>query len=231
MDNLKSNIAEYIKGKKWYWYMPALLIVTYLFYCIVKISPSEPLPTVLVPISAVDFGLHEMAHVITGAFPAVITAASGSLSEIFLGMVLVFTALRTRYYFTSLFCTVWFAFGCKSAGQYMADARAQQLDLVSPFSDNAIHDWHFVFGKLHLLQQDTLIGGLVKFGGYLAMTMSLVFGAWLVYKFATENESKEEQKVITKTQNPQNPQSSKNRPSIYPTATKGPLGEPPDLKK
>jgi hypothetical protein len=178
------DVLDYCRGKKWYVYAPLWVVCAYLFYGIVHVSANGQAISLLWPFTALDFGLHESAHLVTAFFPPLITAASGSLSEILLGLVLVLVALKQRAYFAMVFCSVWFALGCKSAGQYMADARTQKLDLVSPFSDTAQHDWHFVFGRLHLLPYDTLIGGLVKYMGYMEMTLALGFGLWLLYRMA-----------------------------------------------
>ena len=71
----------------------------------------------------------------------------------------------------------------------MADARAQKLQLVSlggalSGSDTAIHDWHFVFGKLHMLGMSSFIGNSIRAVGHLAGLCGVLFATWIIYKMA-----------------------------------------------
>ena len=77
-----------------------------------------------------------------------------------------YTVNKTWYYYESL----WLASALKAQSLTWPMRRPKKLELVSPFGDNAVHDWHFVFGKLHLLQYDTAIGVVIKFTGCLIAT-------------------------------------------------------------
>ena len=189
--SLNLHIDEYVKGKKWFAYLPLWLFGVYLFVNLLQFDPNKPLPFVISIAQSFDFFLHETAHIATAFLPAVLTASAGSLSEILLGALLVLFAFRSRYYFTVLICSMWFLLACQSAGTYMADARAQKLALVSlgtalSGSDTAIHDWHFVFGKLHILPLDVFIGDSVRTIGILVGLAALIFTAWLMYKMADQ---------------------------------------------
>jgi hypothetical protein len=191
----KNNIDEYIKGKTWYWYVPLWVFGLYVFWQLLHFSYDKPLPFIIVVPYSFDFMLHEIAHIVVAFLPQVFVAAAGSVSELLLGSLLIFTAFKTRGYFASLFCFLWFMLACESAGTYMADARAQQIPLFSlgaalSGSDQATHDWHFVFGQLHMLRYDTLIGGTVKIIGTVAALFGIFFSAWLMYKMAASTEPK-----------------------------------------
>jgi hypothetical protein len=133
-------------------------------------------------------------------------------------------------------CFLWFMLACQSAGIYMADARAQALDLVSlggalAGEDTAIHDWHFIFDKLGMLQWDTLIGNSVRGLGTLAGSFGLGFGAWLIYKMAASQDARpldkseeaflETTRAIAQNANAKKPPAG-GKPSIYPNASTGP---------
>lgn len=63
---------------------------------------------------------------------------------------------------------------------YMADARAQDLPLLSIGSgDNIIHDWNYLFGHLGVLEHDIQIAGATRFGGWLGMIGVVV---WLIWR-------------------------------------------------
>jgi len=164
---LRTSIDTYVPHKKWYWYVPAWLVGAYIFVGLLHFSSNKPLPFLISIAQALDFALHEMAHVLTGFLPAIICAAAGSFTEIALGLVLLVAAFKERKYFTVFVTSLWFMLACQSVGSYMADARAQTIQLVSlggaiSGSDQAIHDWNFIFGKLGILRFDTLIGGSVR---------------------------------------------------------------------
>jgi hypothetical protein len=188
MQSFSEVIRDYAAGKKWYWYVPLWLFFVYILYEIYLFAPNEPVGTVIVPMSMLYFGLHELAHAFTMAFPAVITAAAGSLSEILFGVLLVYALVRSKAFFAALYACLWLAFAFKDAGIYMADARAQNLTLFSPFGDNAIHDWQFVFFRLGLLPYDTKIGGAFIITGYLIAIAALGFGLRLMYLFAKSQD-------------------------------------------
>lgn len=181
MQSFSEVVRDYAAGKKWYWYFPLWLFFVYNLYEIYLYTPNEPAGTVLIPMSMLYFGLHELAHAFTMAFPAVITAAAGSLSEILFGVLLVYALIRSKAFFAAVYACLWLAFAFKDAGIYMSDARAQNLTLFSPFGDNAIHDWQFVFFRLGLLPHDTKIGGAFIVTGYLIALVSLGFGIRLMY--------------------------------------------------
>jgi hypothetical protein len=67
---------------------------------------------------------------------------------------------------------------------YIADARAEALPLVSPFSDDPQHDWSYLLGSAGLLRQDHLIGGLVRLVACATLVASLAFGARLCVTMA-----------------------------------------------
>jgi len=72
---------------------------------------------------------------------------------------------------------------------YMADARAQELGLVTvgnPDADGVHHDWFNIFSSMGLLEHDTQIASVVKAIGWLGMIATV---AWLVWRWrASQSE-------------------------------------------
>jgi hypothetical protein len=191
---LKQDIARYATGKTWYWYMLPWIGAVLLFVGIAQFKPGVPLPLPIAIIQAVDFVVHELSHIIWFFLPPVLVAASGSLAELAVGLLAMAAALKTRKYFALVFACLWYMLAAQSAGAYMADARAQQMQLVSPGgalsgSDSAIHDWHFVFGQLGLLDLDSFIGGGVRLVGVMVGLLGLVLGAWLISQMAVNRQA------------------------------------------
>src|SRR5690606_17777585 len=99
-----------------------------------------------------------------------------------------------KNYFASLFCFLWLMLACMSVGSYMADAVPQNIPLVSlggalAGSEQAIHDWNFIFGKLGLLESSAFIGGATKGFGIASGLFGLIFSAWIMYKMAAARRS------------------------------------------
>jgi len=245
-DITADNINRYAKGKQWYWYVPLWLLGLYIFINLLRFSPDKPLPFIINIVQSFDFFLHEMAHIVTAFLPAIMTAAAGSFSLLLLGAILVLGAFKSKTYVTSLICCLWLMLACQSVGTYMADARAQKLDLFSlgaalSGSDKATHDWNFVFGKLHLLNYDTFIGGSVRLLGVLVGLFGLCFSAWLIYRMADiTNTDKIERQTTAQTaaehiKDIQFAEPSQRNAligqSLYPNATDGPLSKPAENSK
>jgi hypothetical protein len=234
------QVNEYVKDKTWFWYLPVWLLGWYVFISLLSFEPDKQLSFIIAIPQSFDFFLHEMAHIVTGFLPSILTASAGSLSELLLGGLLVCFAFKTRGYFSVMICCLWFMLASQSAGVYMADARAQRLALVSlggalSGSDTVIHDWNYVFGKLHILSLDTLIGNTIRGIGIMVGLFGLGFTAWVMYKMAAAKDAKEvthdealmlhESAVSHGVQDaPIEHFEHLEERSVYPTAYKGPMG-------
>ncbi len=127
----------------------------------------------------INFGVHEVSHIILFFLPAIYVAAAGSIGEVSFTALLLVATLRARSYFAAVFAGLWVMLGLISAGRYMADARAQSLPLIGP-GETVQHDWHYVFAQLGWLDADTIIGGGVQAAGMIVGVLSLLFGAYLI---------------------------------------------------
>ena len=88
-----NNAKVSMPGRNWVGHLIVWLICAGIFVEILQ-STSENTSLVLYPIATLSFGLHELAHVVTGFLPAVLTAAAGSLSELLFAFTLVFIAYK-----------------------------------------------------------------------------------------------------------------------------------------
>lgn len=231
LNAFKQSVDEYVKGKSWYWFVPFWLFGLYLFIKLFDFSPSRPGSFFLTMAQGFDFLLHEMSHLFMAFAPPIVTAASGSGSELLLGLILIVTAFWVRSYFASLFCFLWFMMACFSTAIYMADARAMNLSLVSFGGGDPIHDWNFIFGKLGLLEQDILIANIFRGIGIAAGVFGLSWSAWLIYKMirakAEERHKALMDEIMSRTAKKQPEDRPANKPFIggdlYPTPTTGAL--------
>ncbi len=229
--NLRAPLDEFVKGKSWYWYVPLWLFGLYAFVQLCRFDMLKPMAVVVLIPYSFDFMLHEFAHIFTAFLPAVLTASAGSVSELLLGAGLVFGAFWFKNYFAVLFCCLWADLTLQSAGTYMADAIPQRLPLVSLggalSGQDPVHDWHFVFGQLHMLGMSAFIGNSLRVIGFCVGLFGLALSGWVMYKMAAANRST----AASPTPIAAPPLSSPSTPgtsrpsSIYPTPTKGALAE------
>jgi hypothetical protein len=170
---------KYTRSSLWI-FAPLWVLFVYLYIQILLINPLEGSSNfILSGMYFVEFGVHEASHVVTSFLPPIICAASGSLFEMTFTWLLVYAALKARSYFAAIFSLLWVALSMTSAGNYMADARAQQMQLIGLGSDPK-HDWNFVFGQLGWLNADAFIGGTVRVIGDVAGLIGLIYGVFLL---------------------------------------------------
>lgn len=183
LTRLRANLDEYVQNKSWYWYLPFWLFAVYLFIRLLDFELGQPAPSFFISIAqSFNFFLHEISHLLAAFLPSIITAAAGSLSELLLGTALIVTAIWVRSYFASVFCCLWFMLATQATADYMADARAQNIPLVSFGGGDPVHDWNYVFTKLGVLQHDSLIAGIVRGFGIAVAVAGLVFSTWLLIR-------------------------------------------------
>ena len=169
-------------------YILLWLFFVYLYTQILSFDQASVSNVVLGGMYFIQFGVHEASHIVFGFLPAIMVAAAGSLGEIAFTSLIAFAAFRAKSYFAGVFSLLWVMLAMTSAGNYMADARAQAMPLVGP-SENPQHDWHFVFGQLGWLNADTAIGGSVRFAGDVIGLAGLILGLVLIIGMVTANRT------------------------------------------
>jgi hypothetical protein len=223
--DFRESINNFTKDKSVWWHVLLWLFGLYIFVEMFSFDMVRgSMPGVLLIPYSFDFMLHEWAHVLTAWLPGVLTASAGSGSELLLGLGLVVGAFWFKNYFASLFCFLWFDLTLQSAGTYMADAIPQRLPLVSLggalSGQDPVHDWHFVFGQMHLLGASAFIGNSLRVLGHVIGLIGVAFTAWLIYKMVAAAQA--EKTAQPKEEKPWEKPPTSNKP-IYPEATKGAL--------
>lgn len=165
-------------------YVALLAFFVYLYVQILGFTSEGSTNLLLTGLYFIEFGVHEASHMIMAFLPPIITAAAGSIGEVGFTALIAYAGFRAKSYFAGIFGLLWVMLAMNSAGRYMADARAQQLQLIG-MSDHPIHDWNFVFGQLGWLQADTLIGSAVRIVGDSIGAAGLLLGLFLVIKMFT----------------------------------------------
>ena len=128
----------------------------------------------------INFGAHEFGHLFFSFGGEWLGVAGGSLMQLIvpLGAAVVMVATPKKDWFGAVACGTWLAASLAELAPYIADARAQDLDLVSFSPDGAGHDWHFLLAHAGMLNQDI---ALARFTRFLAVS---VLGATIVLSLA-----------------------------------------------
>jgi hypothetical protein len=141
----------------------------------------------------VNLAFHEMGH---AAFSwlgeRILTVAGGTILQVAVPLAAGAYLLREqRDPFGAAVCVFWLGTALFSAGVYAADARVQELPLVSPFGpvDVDSHDWTVMLMKYGLLSRDQAIGAGLRRAGVLAMLASIMLGAWVLRVMAAEGRA------------------------------------------
>lgn len=162
-------------------YVPLWIFYVYLYSQIISFSVETNQNLFVAGLYLIEFGVHEVSHIMTIFLPPVFTALAGSVGEIFFTLLVIFAALRQRSYFAAIFGVLWCMLAMNSVGRYIADARSQLLPLVGP-GETVTHDWHFILGQWGMLSADTAIGMTVRVFGDVLGLLALLIGLWLIIR-------------------------------------------------
>lgn len=173
------RIREWCAGRLWQWRLPLLLI---LFVQGTRPLRSNDMQSIF---SGIIFGSHEFGHLFFAFFGQWIGIAGGSFMQLLIPLGAAAVVLRSRDWFGAAVCGIFLAASFGNLSWYIADARSQDLDLVSFSPDGAIHDWNYLLHSMGLLHHDLRIAGLARGIGWLLLFASTVFSLQLFLWMAT----------------------------------------------
>lgn len=130
----------------------------------------------------ITFLMHEAGHSYFCWCGPLLHSLGGTINEILFPALLALWGHRRGFVLTQLLALYWIGFNALGIGQYMADARVMQIDLVGVGREG--HDWHNIFEILGLLEFDVQIGTTTRYVGGLiiAATMCLIIRPWIIYE-------------------------------------------------
>jgi hypothetical protein len=124
--------------------------------------------------------IHEGGHLLFRFFGEFLSIAGGTLLQLGVPIALAIYFLFQRQAQGVAFCMFFFFEQFLPIATYMADARAQDLPLLTIGNgDYVIHDWNYLFSKLGVLPHDIQIAATVRFIGWIGM---LSVAGWLVWR-------------------------------------------------
>jgi hypothetical protein len=135
---------------------------------------------VLLMIDLVFIPIHEGGHLLFRLFGEFLMVAGGTLMQLGVPLMLAAFFILQRQNQGTVFCIFFFFEQFLPIATYMADARAQELPLLTVGdSDDVIHDWNYLFGKLGVLNHDTQIAHAMRVIGWIGMIATV---SWMVWR-------------------------------------------------
>ena len=124
--------------------------------------------------------IHEGGHLLFRFFGEFLAVAGGTILQLSVPLMLAAFFIFHRQILGTAFCILFFFEQFLPVATYMADARAQELPLLTVGDgDDVIHDWAYLFGKLGILDHDTQIAHVVRTLGWLGMIATV---SWMIWR-------------------------------------------------
>ena len=165
--------------QEWQSFGRVTLVIWCVFYGLFLVEAARGSGPLLM-IDLVFIPIHEGGHLLFRFFGEFFMVAGGTLLQLIVPLMLAAAFIFQRQVPGTAFCTFFLFEQLLPISTYMADARAQELPLLSVGgSDDVIHDWNYLFGKLDLLDQDIHVAHAVRVIGWIGMLATV---AWMIWR-------------------------------------------------
>jgi hypothetical protein len=156
-----------------------VLIVASLFYLLFLLQAARG-TGVLLMIDLVFVPIHEGGHLLFRFFGEFLAVAGGTILQLSVPLMLAAWFIFHRQIPGTAFCIFFFFEQFLPIATYMADARAQELPLLTVGDgDYVIHDWAYLFGRMGVIEHDTQIAHAVRVLGWIGMIATV---AWMIWR-------------------------------------------------
>ena len=170
---MRDDAAAWATGRLWW---PRALLLAYLGYAGWRHLTDPEYASIF---SGITLAIHELGHVLFGPFGEWLGIAGGSIMQLAGPLAVAVILFRQRDYFGFAVGGAWLSMSLSNLAVYVADARAEELPLVSLGGGDVIHDWNYLLGSVHLLARDTQIAGLIRAAAFVLLAASIGLGTWL----------------------------------------------------
>lgn len=173
-------------GDDWQPVPRAVLLLACVFYGLFSIQAARGRGPLLM-IDLVFIPVHEGGHLLFRFFGELLMVAGGTLLQLATPLMLAALFVFQRQVPGTTFCIFFFFEQFLPISTYMADARAQELPLLTVGDgDDVIHDWNYLFGRFGLLDHDTQIAQAVRVIGWMGMFATV---AWMIWRSMSRRQS------------------------------------------
>jgi hypothetical protein len=177
---VSGEIDEWCTGRDWRW--RAVLLALLVWQAGRPLRDSEAGHI----FRGITFGAHEFGHLFFSFGGEWLGVAGGSLMQLLVpvGASVAMVATPKKDWFGAVACGTWLAASLADLAPYIADARAQELDLVSFSPDGGTHDWHFLLASAGMLKQDLAVARGTRFLAVLALVATVLASLSLFRRMA-----------------------------------------------
>ena len=168
MNALMQEAIEWCKGKNWMVRAPLLAYFAYVLFR----HLSDPLYSSI--IGGINLGIHELGHMVFGIFGQGISVAGGTIFQLALPVFAGFNFYRQRDFFAIALSFGWLSTNFFNIATYIADARRQELPLVSIGGGAVWHDWEYAYHDAIPCGSDTPAGCAFDAGLFCCRIMAFV---------------------------------------------------------
>lgn len=196
--NIFQKAWVWAEGRRWWWRAP--IFVWFITMLLDNWSnASFALNRLSNPFSALDFGIHELGHVLFSPFGEFMHILGGSLFQCLFPLLWIIGFLQKKWYFAASLCLCWFGLNLFDVATYVADARARLLPLsvglgalgIDPSdTDDAYdhaHDWYQLLSRTNHLSSDVAIAQGLRVVATVAFLAGLTLGAVLLVRMFTSS--------------------------------------------
>ncbi len=157
----------------------AVLLLAGAFYGLFLLQAASGSGPMLM-IDLVFIPVHEGGHLLFRWFGELLAVAGGTILQLAAPFMLGVYFVWQRQVQGTAFCFFFFFEQFLPIATYMADARAQELPLLTVGdSDYVIHDWEYLFSRFHVLEHDVQIAHAFRIMGWIGM-FSVV--GWMIFR-------------------------------------------------
>jgi len=168
-----------VLGEDWEAVPRAVLVIASMFYLLFLFQAARGTGLLLM-IDLVLIPIHEGGHLLFRFFGQFLNIAGGTFMQLAVPFMLAVYFAFQRQVQGTAFCTFFFFEQFLPISTYMADARAQELPLLTVGdADYVIHDWNYLFTSLGLIDHDTQIAAIVRVLGWMGMIATV---GWMVWR-------------------------------------------------
>jgi hypothetical protein len=159
--------------------IPKAALVTWLIFYSLFLYQAARGQGILLLMDGVFVPIHEGGHLLFRFFGEFLSVGGGTILQLLVPVLLASYFLFHRQAQGVGFCLFFMFEQFLPISTYMADARAQELPLLTiGDAEYVIHDWNYLFGKLGVLDHDIQISGFVRFCGWLGMIAVVIWLLW-----------------------------------------------------
>jgi hypothetical protein len=129
--------------------------------------------------------IHEGGHLLFRFAGEWIAVAGGTFLQLFVPFALAVYFIFRRQTLGTAFCAFFFFEQFLPIAIYMADARAQELPLLTVGdTEDVTHDWFYLFSHAGLLEHDTQIAHVLRLLGWAGMFGTVAWFTWRSWRKA-----------------------------------------------